>query len=354
MRPRFRRSCIGIKRLTTVVSMQEEHWLMNRRRAFLLAALIVVGAVYLANASWLAPAPKGEAQLMAHRGIHQLYDRDGIDSDTCTANRMLPPTNPYIENTLPSIAASFRAGADILEIDIHPTTDGEFVVFHDWTIDCRTEGSGVTREQSLEYLQSLDIGYGYTADGGKTFPFRGKGKGMMPSLAEVLKAFPEQRFLINFKSRWVQEADLLRAYLKRHAILLDDRILVYGHDRPVGRWKTINPTGFAFSKAEMKECTVDYMMVGWSTKSPGSCVNGVIGVPINYRHFVWGWPNRFLERMRQSNTTVIILGNVENENGAPGITDPDDLNAVPSGFDGLIWTDAIERVGPAWAKKTGK
>ncbi|KPF63569.1 glycerophosphodiester phosphodiesterase family protein [Porphyrobacter sp. AAP60] len=327
---------------------------MKRRRAFLLAAVLLVGAVYFANASWLAPEPQGEARLMAHRGIHQLYDRTGIDKDTCTANRMLPPTNPYIENTLPSIAASFQAGADILEIDIHPTTDNAFVVFHDWTIDCRTEGKGVTRELSLEYLKSLDVGYGYTADGGKTFPFRGQGKGMMPSLAEVLKAFPEQRFLINFKSRWIEEADLLHAYLERNGIVIDDKIMVYGHEKPVGRWKAINPNGFAFSKAEMKKCTLDYMKVSWSTNLPASCVDSVIGVPINYRQLVWGWPNRFLERMRQSNTTVIFLGNVENENGAPGITDPDDIDAVPSGFNGLIWTDAIERVGPAWTKKAGE
>ncbi|WP_237437839.1 glycerophosphodiester phosphodiesterase family protein [Altericroceibacterium endophyticum] len=327
---------------------------MYPRCAFLLATLMVVGAVYFANASWLAPEPEGKARLMAHRGIHQLYDRDSIDKDTCTANRMLPPTNPFIENTLPSIAASFQAGADILEIDIHPTIDNEFVVFHDWTIDCRTEGSGVTRDQSLEYLKSLDVGYGYTADGGKTFPFRGKGKGMMPSLAEVLKAFPEQRFLINFKSRWLREADLLQEYLKRHGITIDDRIMVYGHDKPVRRWKAINPAGFAFSKAAMKTCTLDYMKVGWSTALPASCAGSVIGVPINYRHLVWGWPNRFLDRMRQSNTTVIFLGDIENENGAPGITDPDDLDAVPSGFDGLIWTDAIEKVGPAWTKKAGE
>ena len=35
--------------------------------------------------------------------------------------------------------AAFAAGADIVELDIHPTTDGQFAVFHDWTLDCRTE-----------------------------------------------------------------------------------------------------------------------------------------------------------------------------------------------------------------------
>lgn len=287
---------------------------------------------------------------MAHRGVHQLYDREGIGNDTCTATRILPPTNSFLENTLPSIEASFAAGADILEIDIHPTTDGDFAVFHDWTIDCRTEGQGVTREQSMAYLKTLDLGWGYTADNGKTYPFRGKGKGMMPTLAEVLKAFPEEKFLINFKSRWVAEADHLLAYLQRHEIKLDDRIMVYGGVRPVERWKDIHPAGFAFTKADMKRCTLDYGKFGWSTVVPDSCKNSVIGVPMNFRHLIWGWPNRFLQRMQEANVTVIIFGEVENDNGAPGITDPNDLTAIPRGFNGLIWTDAIETIGPAWSR----
>ena len=45
--------------------------------------------------------------------------------------------------------AGFAAGADVVELDVHPTTDGEFAVFHDWTLDCRTDGHGVTREHSM-------------------------------------------------------------------------------------------------------------------------------------------------------------------------------------------------------------
>jgi glycerophosphoryl diester phosphodiesterase len=45
--------------------------------------------------------------------------------------------------------------------------------------------------------RAIDIGHGYTADGGATFPFRGKGVGLMPSLSEMLAAFPGRAFLIN-------------------------------------------------------------------------------------------------------------------------------------------------------------
>ncbi|MGO7741194.1 hypothetical protein ACC733_38450, partial [Rhizobium johnstonii] len=60
---------------------------------------------------------------------------------------------------------------------------------------------GVTREHSMADMRKLDIGYGYNADGGKTFTFRGRGIGMMPTIAEVLSSFPDRRFLINVKSR---------------------------------------------------------------------------------------------------------------------------------------------------------
>jgi hypothetical protein len=79
------------------------------------------------------------------------------------------------------------------EIAVHPTADGHFVVFHDWTLECRTDGYGVTRQHTLTELKALDAGYGYTADGGKTFPIRGKGVGLIPSLDEVFAAFRGRR-----------------------------------------------------------------------------------------------------------------------------------------------------------------
>ena len=63
-------------------------------------------------------------------------------------------------------------------------------------------------------MQSLDIGYGYTHDGGETFPFRGKGVGKMPSLTEVLEKFPNEKFLINIKSNKPSEIDLIKNMLK--------------------------------------------------------------------------------------------------------------------------------------------
>ena len=153
--------------------------------------------------------PEGGVQLLAHRGVHQ-----------------------YLENTIESMKKAFAFGADIIEIDIHPTSDGKFAVFHDWTIDCRTEGKGVTREHSLSYLQSLDIGYGYTHDQGKTYPFRGLGVSAMSSLTEVLNTFPTQRILINIKSNSESEAKLIDHFLRKRAEQDRKRLMFYGGEKP--------------------------------------------------------------------------------------------------------------------------
>jgi len=150
-----------------------------------------------------------QVALISHRGIHQTFDREGLENDTCTAERIAPPQHAYLENTLPAMRAAFASGADIVEIDVHPTTDGRLAVFHDWTLDCRTNGSGETRSHDIAYLQTLDVGYGYTADGGNTFPFRGKGVGMLPALEEVFTDFPDGRFLVNFKSNEPHEGDMV-------------------------------------------------------------------------------------------------------------------------------------------------
>ena len=180
-------------------------------RRILIGLVLFAGAVYVWNASWRVAPPEGEVQLIAHRGVHQTFAREGLTNETCTAERIFPPAHGFIENTLPAMRAAFEAGADIVELDVHPTTDGHLAVLHDWTVDCRTDGSGVTRERDLAYLKALDVGYGYTADGGETFPLRGTGVGLMPELEEVFAAFPDGRFLVNYKSNEPREADMVAA-----------------------------------------------------------------------------------------------------------------------------------------------
>ena len=122
---------------------------MKKKLKYAAAAVVVfAAAIYVNNTNLLAAHREGTPVLLAHRGIAQRFDERELKNDTCTAARMLPPSHDYLENTIASMRAGFAAGADIVEFDVHPTTDGEFAVFHDWTLDCRTDGHGVTREHS--------------------------------------------------------------------------------------------------------------------------------------------------------------------------------------------------------------
>lgn len=314
------------------------------------AALVLAVAILLltfVNASWLAPTPVGGVKLIAHRGVSQLFDHEGVDHGTCTADRIEPPVHDYQENTARSMEAAARMGADMVEIDVAPTADGRIAVFHDWTVDCRTNGKGDTRSKTLAELQALDIGHGYTADGGKSFPFRGRNKDRMPSLEQALRALPNTPILFNFKGKDPGEADVLAAALKAtRRDVAERRDAFYGAPGPVGRIRTHFPNALAFSKESAKACTKDYLLTSWSSVVPESCRGGVIMIPLDYQWAFWGWPNRLIQRMDSVGARVIVIGPYGSDAGA-GLTLPEQLGEIPSTFKGYVWVDDIWTVGPA-------
>lgn len=314
------------------------------------AAALLAAALFLLNSDALAPPVSGPPALLAHRGVAQRFDETGLRNDTCTAARMLPPRHGFLENTLPSIAASFAAGADVVEIDVHPTTDGQFAVFHDWTLDCRTEGRGPTRSHAMADLRKLDVGYGYTADGGRSFPFRGKGVGLMPSLDEVLAAFPERRFVINVKSRDPAEGRLLAARLAQLTPAQRARMTVYGGDEPVAEVRRALADVRTASRGSLKSCLLRYLALGWSGHVPEPCRRSMVLVPVNATPLFWGWPNRFLRRMQEADSEVFVVGPYTG-GFTTGIDTPEDLARLPAGYAGGIWTNEIEQLGTALQRR---
>jgi glycerophosphoryl diester phosphodiesterase len=309
-------------------------------------AVVVLAAIYANNTNRLAAHREGTPVLLAHRGIAQRFDERELKNDTCTAARMLPSGHDYLENTIASMQAGFAAGADVVELDVHPTTDGEFAVFHDWTLDCRTDGHGVTREHSMAYLKKLDIGYGYTADGGKSFPFRGKGIGLMPTLAEVLEIFPQGRLLINVKSRDASEGEKLAAVLNKLPAERRTQIMVYGGDEPVEIVRKLAPDTRTISRAAIKGCLLGYIGYGWSGVIPQACRNAMIMLPVNVAPWMWGWPDRFLNRMQAAGSEVFVLGPYRGGEFSTGIDTPEQLARLPPNYSGGIWTNEIETIAP--------
>lgn len=325
---------------------------MKKRYVFGGTLAAAVAGLYMINASWLAPLPATQPMLMAHRGLYQPYDRAGLQRDTCTASRILPPRHNYLENTLPSMQAAFDLGADGVEIDVHPTTDGDFAVFHDWTVDCRTDGKGVTRDHSLAELKALDIGYGYTHDGGKTYPFRGRFKGQMPSLGEVLTAFPDKHILINIKSNDPGEAAALDTWLRTRSDVRPGRLSVFAGERPADRMAQLRPDMRAASKAGLKRCAVAYLALGWSGHMPKACRNTTMYLPQNLAWLTWGYPNRLQQRFADAGSYIWLVGDVSDKKGGmPSLNSPQALARVPKSWRMGVVTDTVEVIGPLYTAR---
>ena len=177
----------------------------------------------------------------------------------------------------------------------------------------------------MAQLKKLDVGHGYTADGGRTFPFRGKGVGLMPSLAEVLAA-------------------ALLAYPPAQRV----RLVVYGGDEPVAEVRARVPEVRTASRASLKACLLGYAALGWSGYVPPSCRRSMVLVPVNAAPFLWGWPNRLLRRMERAGSEVFVAGPYGG-GFTTGIDTPGDLARLPRGYAGGIWTNEIEAVAGALA-----
>lgn len=323
------------------------------RRIFALLAILAC-ALWVANTSLFSRFPESDGpRLIAHRGVHQTFDRTGLTNDTCTAQRIFAPEHGYLENTIPSMRAAFEAGAEVVELDVHLTPDGRFAVFHDWTLDCRTEAEGVTGETSFERLRVLDVGYGYTADGGLTFPFRGQGVGLMPELEEVFAALPAGRFLVNFKSRREEEGRELARRLNGEPAWRAATFGVYGGDPPTEAAIAAVPDLKGYTRQSVMGCLTGYLLTGWFGRAPEACRDTLVPVPVNYARFLWGWPERFHARMRAAGSDVIITGVfTRGDGGVGGIDSAEDWGAIPAGFPGFVWTNRIEKAG-AFARESG-
>lgn len=71
------------------------------------------------------------------------------------AHRGYVPGN--VENTISGLVSAANAGADLIEIDIQQTVDGEFVVFHDRTLRRLAGKNGVIANMTLNELKTLTI-----------------------------------------------------------------------------------------------------------------------------------------------------------------------------------------------------
>jgi glycerophosphoryl diester phosphodiesterase len=262
----------------------------------------------------------------------------------CTADEIRPPQHRFIENTLPSIEAAFGYGATMVEIDVQPTADDGMVVFHDWTVECRTEGRGETRKLTVAYLKGLDVGYGYglTVNGVKTYPFRGSGVGMMPTLREVLDHFRSRRFLLNQKDRSSRTLSILARILAEYPPEQRGRLYYTGPLPEEARSLVPDIGGVVHGRRRLEECARRFVWTLGFGRLPAACRDGDVTLPPWGTPYVWGWPDRFLNNAHESGSRVFLYLN-RPEAGAQALSLP---------IDGVV-TDQIQVIGP-WLRAAGR
>jgi len=325
------------------------------KRVLLVLALAFLTMTFV-NASWLAKPPGGYVRLLAHRGTMQQFSHKpvlssaegNLGNEDCTAARIEVPVHDYLENTLPGLQMADGLGAYAIEVDVAPTADGRIALFHDHALDCRTNGKGEVRDHTLAQLKALDAGYGYTADGGKTFPFRGKAVGYIPSIEEAIAVVPAVPLLYNLKGKTPDEAQRLIAALKaahRDVVKIGDAFS--GPEAELAPIRAAFPGVWAYSAEGIKACTKAYLLSGWFALTPEACRNGTIAVPLNYQWAFAGWPNKLQARMAAIGAHVILTGPYGSGQAPMGLDLPEQLGDVPSTFTGTVWVEDIWTIGPA-------
>jgi glycerophosphoryl diester phosphodiesterase len=64
------------------------------------------------------------------------------------------------ENTMRSFRSAIAAGCDLIECDVHLSSDGRLVVIHDHTLERTTNGAGLVKDHTAAELRKLDAGDG--------------------------------------------------------------------------------------------------------------------------------------------------------------------------------------------------
>lgn len=101
--------------------------------------------------------------------------------------------------TLYAFEQAVRLGADVIEMDVHMTTDGVLVLMHNDTVDDTTQRKGCIRKMAWKEVQELDPAHDWRPGGhGDTYPFRGLGL-KVPRLEDVFERFRDTDVRMNIE-----------------------------------------------------------------------------------------------------------------------------------------------------------
>jgi glycerophosphoryl diester phosphodiesterase len=310
----------------------------------LLGVALVIAGLSLFNASWLAGRPPGRLTLIAHRGSG-LPLVPGAAGD-CNARHVVPGTQSnLIENSAGAMTKAMRDGAQGLMLDVRATSDARAVIFRDARLECRTNGTGAVSEHDLAYLRTLDIGYGYSQDGGRTFPQRGLAIGAIPTVEDVLPFYRHMVLIFDLPDARAAEATV--AAFARAGVQIGPRHGFSGPPEARARLRQLTQGGFILDNEASQACIAPYRKTGWLGLVPGECNGATLILPRTGGFTLWGWPYRFMARMSGAGARFFIAGDDAQGDHWVGLTKPEQLGEVPHDYTGMLLVEDMDNVGRA-------
>lgn len=120
---------------------------------------------------------------------------------------------------------------------------------------------------------------------------------LFEALQEVLTQFSDKLLLIHIKTDDPHEGKVLGDMLAKLSPERRSQLTIYGGDLPVSMVKDKLSDMRVISVDAMKSCLLPYLAYGWTGIIPSSCEHIQIHIPEKLAPLLWGWPNRFLNRM---------------------------------------------------------
>jgi glycerophosphoryl diester phosphodiesterase len=125
----------------------------------------------------------------------------------------------YPENTLAAFEGAIALGADMVELDVQLTADGEVVAFHDDKIGRCTDSQGKVTECTLTTLKKLDAGSWFDKK------FQGT---KIPTLAEVLNVC-KNKVAVNIEIKTEAVTDAISGGIEEKSLKIVEQNGMLGH-----------------------------------------------------------------------------------------------------------------------------
>jgi len=125
--------------------------------------------------------------------------------------------------------------------------------------------------------------------------------------------------------------------------------MIYGGGSAIEAYRAALPDATVLGTDGAIRCFVRYALLGWSSYLPEDCRGTLFMLPANFAPFFWGYPNRLTARLEAYGSLLVVLGDNDGTRYTTGVDDLATLARLPARFEGAIWTNRVDIIGPVLA-----